>query len=119
MGAGNDLIYGGSGADTIVGGSGDDVIYANGGGDLINAGSGMDTVWLGGGAATIVLNEGEGYVTVKNFQLGETRFKGAGSGLSFADSADGVKISKGDDLLAVVPWQTASTFRENASMIFA
>ncbi|NJR62440.1 MAG: hypothetical protein HC769_28720 [Cyanobacteria bacterium CRU_2_1] len=117
--AGDDLIYGGSQMDTVLGGAGDDIIYANGSGDLINAGTGMDTVWLGAGAAAVVLNAGEGYVTVKNFQLGETQFKGAGSGLSFSDSADGVKISKGDDLLAVATWQTASTFSQNAAAIFA
>ncbi|NJR60794.1 MAG: peptidase [Cyanobacteria bacterium CRU_2_1] len=117
-GDGNDLIYGSSQADTISGGTGDDIIYANGGGDAIDSGIGMDTVWLGAGKATIALNAGEGYVTVKNFQLGMTQFTGGGTGLSFADSSDGVKISKGDDLLAIVSWQTASTFSQNASAIF-
>jgi VCBS repeat-containing protein len=118
-GDGDDLIYGGSQADTIAGGAGNDVIYANGGGDIIDSGSGLDTVWLGAGAASIALNAGEGFVTVKNFQLGKTLFTGGGTGLSFADSADGVRIAKGDDLLAVVTWQNASTFSSNASTIFA
>ena len=116
--AGDDIIYGGSQADTISGGSGDDVIYANGGGDVINAGPGLDTVWLGAGPATIALNSGIGYVTVKNFQLGATQFTGTGTGLSFEDSAEGVRISQGDDLLAVVTWQTAETFSRNAAEIF-
>jgi hypothetical protein len=116
-GNGNDLIYGGDQADVITSGNGNDTIYANGGGDTIDTGIGLDTIWLGSGTATVKLNAGEGYVTVKNFQLGVTKFTGV-SGLTYTDSADGVKISKGDDLLAIATWQTASTFSNNAAMIF-
>jgi Ca2+-binding RTX toxin-like protein len=119
-GAGNDLIYGGSQADYILGGAGDDIIYANGGGDFINSGVGSDTVWLGAGAATVVLSTGDGFDTVNNFQLADTRFQ-LGSGLSysdltFTDSANGAQISVGNDLLAVVSWNQASTFANNPSV---
>ncbi len=119
-GSGDDLIYGGSQADTILAGSGDDTVYANGGGDFIDTGSGFDTVWLGAGAATIVLSAGAGYDTIKNFQLGATQLKvNSLEGLSFADSAEGAQIFQNNALLAVVTWQTASTFNSNASTIFA
>ncbi len=118
-GGGDDLIYGGSQADYILGGSGNDTIYANGGGDYINTGTGLDTVWLGSGAATVVLETGAGYDSVKNFQLGQTTFGVSDiNSLSFADSADGVRISQSGDLLAVVSWQSASTFTNNVSNIF-
>jgi D-alanyl-D-alanine carboxypeptidase len=118
-GDGNDLIYGADQADLILGGNGDDIVYANGGGDTIDAGTGMDTVWLGNGSATILLNVGEGYTTIKNFQLGATKFKlGSVEGLTYADSSDGVKITKENDLLAVVTWQTTGTISSNTSMIF-
>jgi Ca2+-binding RTX toxin-like protein len=120
-GAGDDLIYGGSQADSIFSGSGNDTVYANGGGDFINTGSGFDTVWLGG-AATVVLEAGFGWDTINNFQLGQTTFQ-LGSGLtanslSFTDSSDGVQISAGGDLLAVVSWNQASTFEANRNSIF-
>lgn len=119
-GAGNDLIYGGSQADYILSGAGDDLIYANGGGDFINSGVGSDTVWLGAGAATVVLSTGDGFDTVNNFQLGDTSFQ-LGSGLSysdltFTDSANGAQISFGNDVLAVVSWNQASTFANNPSV---
>lgn len=136
-GAGNDTIYGNGGLDTLIGGSGDDVIYggfeadrilagagndtifANGGGDFINTGSGLDTVWLGAGAATVVLETGVGYDTVKNFQLGATKFQvGSTDNLVFADSANGAQIFQGDDLLAVIPLQLATTFSSNVTGIF-
>ncbi|NJO78000.1 MAG: M1 family peptidase [Cyanobacteria bacterium RM1_2_2] len=117
--AGDDLIYGGAQADRMVAGDGDDTIYANGGADFINSGAGLDTIWLGGGEATIVLRVGSGHDTIKNFQLGETKLQVTNaSALSFADSADGAEIFQGDDLLAVVSWQSASTFSRNISQIF-
>lgn len=117
-GSGSDTIYGGSQSDTILGGAGNDVVYANGGGDFINTESGFDTVWLGG-VATVVLEAGAGFDTIKNFQLGVTQFQvSSTSNLSFADSADGVRISQNSDLLAVVSWQTASTFSNNVGSIF-
>lgn len=119
-GSGDDLIYGGSQADTILSGDGDDTVYANGGGDFIDTGNGLDTVWLGAGAATIVLNAGTGHDTIKNFQLGATKLKAnSPEGLSFADSAEGAQIFQGNDLLAVVSWQSASTFSSNVDTIFA
>lgn len=118
-GSGDDLIYGASQADTILAGGGNDTLYANGGGDFIDTGDGFDTVWLGAGAATIVLGAGEGYDTIKNFQLGATQFKlNSLDGLSFADSADGAQIFQNNDLMAVVTWQTANTFSSNVDQIF-
>ncbi len=117
---GDDLIYGGSEADTIFGGAGNDTIYANGGGDFIDGGSGFNTIWLGGGEAKVVLSRNEGFDTINNFQLGSTQFM-VGSlrnDLSFADSANGVRISAGNDLLAVVANQTTNTFSSNISGIF-
>jgi hypothetical protein len=117
--AGDDLIYGGAQADRMVAGDGDDTIYANGGADFINSGAGLDTLWLGGGEAMIVLRVGSGHDTIKNFQLGETKLQVTNaSALSFADSADGAEIFQGEDLLAVVSWQSASTFSRNISQIF-
>lgn len=118
-GAGDDLIYGGAADDEIRGGSGNDTIYANGGADLINSGSGDDTVWLGAGAATITLSSGSGYDRIKGFELGMTKLQVSDlSELSFTDSSDGVQIQQADDLIAVVSWQTASSFSSNISQIF-
>lgn len=118
-GTGDDLIFGGAQADTILAGSGNDTIFANGGDDLINSGTGLDTIWLGAGAATVVLSQDDGYDTIKSFQLGATQFKlGSLSGLSFADSVDGAQILQNNQLLAVVSWQSASTFSANISQIF-
>jgi Peptidase family M1 domain/RTX calcium-binding nonapeptide repeat (4 copies) len=118
-GAGDDLIYGGTKADTITGGTGNDTIYGNGGKDLINSGTGLDTIWIGKNAATIALNTGTGYTTIKGFHLGATKLQiGSTDGLTFTDSADGVRISQAEDLLAVVSWQSASTFSKNVSKIF-
>ena len=117
--AGNDLIYGSGQADRIVAGTGDDVIFANGGEDFINSGTGLDTLWLGGEAVTILLRIGSGYDTIKNFQLGATKLQVTSTTtLSFADSADGAQIFQGEDLLAVISWQTASTFSSNTNEIF-
>lgn len=117
--AGDDLIYGGAQADRMVAGDGDDTIYANGGADFINSGVGLDTVWLSSGGATISLRVGDGHDTIKNFQLGDTKLQVPDtSALSFSDSADGAQIFQGEDLLAVVSWQSASTFSSNLSQIF-
>ena len=117
--AGNDLIYGSGQADRIVAGTGDDVIFANGGEDFINSGTGLDTLWLGGEAVTILLRIGSGYDTIKNFQLGATKLQVTSTTtLSFTDSADGAQIFQGEDLLAVISWQTASTFSSNTNEIF-
>jgi hypothetical protein len=84
-----------------------------------NTGVGLDVVWLGEGAATVVLGQDDGYDTIKNFQLGVTQFSvGSLSALRFADSAEGVQIFQNDELLAVVSWQSASTFSTNVSQIF-
>jgi hypothetical protein len=117
--SGDDLIYGGSQGDRIVAGDGNDTVFANAGEDFINSGAGLDTIWLGGGAATVELRTGSGYDTINNFQLGATKLQvSSTTNLSFADSADGAQIFQGDDLLAVVSWQSASTFSSNASQIF-
>jgi Ca2+-binding RTX toxin-like protein len=118
-GAGNDLIYGGSAVDKILAGAGNDTIFGNGGDDFINSGAGFDTVWLGAGAATVVLESGQGYDTIKNFQLGATQLKvGSLDNLTFDDSADGAQIFQSDTLLAVVSWQSASNLSNNARDIF-
>jgi len=121
-GDGNNLIYGGAETDIILTGSGNDTIYANGGDDFIYTGSGLDTVWLGGGSATVFLETGDGFDTINNFQLGQTRFQLdfglTANSLSFTDSADGVRISAGGDLLAVVSWNQASTFEASRDSIF-
>ncbi|NJL19933.1 MAG: hypothetical protein HC895_02510 [Leptolyngbyaceae cyanobacterium SM1_3_5] len=127
--SGDDLIYGGSTAERILGGAGNDTIYANGGNDFIDSGAGFDTVWLGGGGSATVLIRTtprsattDDFVTIKNFQLGSTRLQVSGgirsNTLTFVDSADGVQIRRGNDVLAVVAWQTASTFNDNRSLIF-
>ena len=116
---GDDLIYGGSQGDTILAGEGNDTILANGSGDLINSGMGEDTVWLGAGQATVILETGEGFDTIKNFQLGTTTFQVESTdNLSFANLAGGTGIFQGNDLLAFVSWQPANTFGENQDSIF-
>jgi Ca2+-binding RTX toxin-like protein len=116
---GDDLIYGGFQADTILAGDGNDIIFGNGGGDLINSGTGEDKVWLGAGEATVILETGEGFDIVNNFQLGATTFQvESKENLSFVDSANRAEIFQGDDLLAVVSWQSANTFSHNQDSIF-
>ncbi len=107
-GDGDDQIFGGNQADQIFGGTGDDTIYANGGADVIDSGVGLDEVWLGGSSeATVILSEGEGYDFIANFQRGSTTLKGfSAAELSLTNSSEGARISKGDDLLAVVAWNT-------------
>ncbi|MBD2608343.1 nucleoside hydrolase [Scytonema hofmannii FACHB-248] len=120
-GEGDNLIYGGSQADRIFAGSGNDTIYANGGGDFINSGAGLDTVYLGTGKATVVLEAGQGYDTINNFELGSSTFIVGNllNDLTFADESNGVRIFAGNDLLAVVSNQSASTFSSNVGGIFA
>ncbi len=119
-GSGDDLIYGGSQADVILAGEGNDTIFANGGGDFINSGAGLDTVWLGAGSATVVLETGSGYDTIKNFQLGQTKFDVVSSpaSLSFANTPSGAEIRLNGDLLAVISDVQASTLTDNLSSIF-
>jgi Ca2+-binding RTX toxin-like protein len=121
-GRGDDLIYGGSCPDHILGGEGDDIIYANGannGSDYIDSGAGNDTIWLGHGDADVVLSAGDGFDMIKNFQLGQTSLIVSDvSALSFADGANGAEIYQGNDLLATVSWQSASTFANNVNDIF-
>jgi hypothetical protein len=117
--SGDDLIYGGLQSDRIFGGTGDDTIYANGGDDLVNGGQGSDVIWLGNGAATIVLAAGDGYDTIKNFQLGMTKLQiGSTDDLTFADSAEGAQIFQNEDLLAIVSWQSAGNLSSNISQVF-
>ncbi|MCU0566668.1 MAG: hypothetical protein MUF49_08735 [Oculatellaceae cyanobacterium Prado106] len=118
--AGDDFIYGGGEGDRIFAGTGNDTIYANGGEDFINSGTGEDVIWLGGGAATIVLSAGDGFDTIKNFQLGSTTLQvGSTDDLTFADTSEGAQIFQGDDLLATVTWQSASVFSGNLEGVFA
>jgi aminopeptidase N len=117
--SGDDLIYGGLQGDRIFAGTGDDTIYANGGDDLVNGGQGSDVIWLGNGAATIVLAAGDGYDTIKNFQLGMTKLQiGSTDDLTFADSAEGAQIFQNEDLLAIVSWQSAGNLSSNISQVF-
>lgn len=102
-GAGNDQITGGSQADIIFGGDGNDTINGNGGDDIINAGRGNDTVNVGPGNAIVVLTPGDGFDTVRNVQLGSTRFAaGDFNTLTFEASGNGVNILRGGDRLAFV-----------------
>jgi hypothetical protein len=115
---GDDLIYGGSQADRILGGTGNDTIYGNGGGDTLDGGAGSDVIWLGG-AATVVLSAGEGFDTIKGFKLGETKLQVSDlETLTFGDSSEGAQIFQGDDLLAIVTWQSADELSSNGAQIF-
>jgi Ca2+-binding RTX toxin-like protein len=122
--AGNDLIYGGSEADIILGGAGNDTIFGNGGYDYINSGSGIDVLGLDLGNALVVLEAGEGYDVINNFQLGANKLMVSSlNNLSFTDiivgdTTTGVNVIQGDDLLAVVAGQNASTFSSNLAGIF-
>jgi hypothetical protein len=116
--SGDDLIYGGLQADRILGGTGNDTIYGNGGGDTLDGGAGSDVIWLGG-AATIVLSAGEGFDTIKGFKLGETKFQVSDlETLTFGDSGEGAQIFQGEDLLAIVTWQSADVLSSNVAQIF-
>jgi serralysin len=120
-GGGNDLIFGGSGSDLILGGSGNDIIYSNGGADYIDSGSGNDTVWVNS-ASTVLLGDRTGYTQINGAQVGQTKFALEGSltfgQLSFADSADGVRITASSgDLLAIVAWQQAGTIGQASNFV--
>ena len=123
--SGDDLLDGGGIENTFYGGSGNDIIFANGqsntilGGDL-TADTGNDTIWLGKGSINqIVLAPGEGHDTINNYQLGSTTFLGTDKEqLSFVDSAEGVQIIQGEDLLAVATGQSADVFTSNVDTIF-
>lgn len=116
--AGDDLIYGGLQADRILGGTGNDMIYGNGGEDVLDGGAGSDVIWFSG-AATVVLATGEGYDTLNGFKLGETKLQVSDlETLAFGDSGEGAQIFQGDDLMAIVSWQTADGLKNNASQIF-
>ncbi|NEP57787.1 MAG: calcium-binding protein [Symploca sp. SIO2G7] len=118
-GSGYDTIYGGSQADEILGGNGDDLIYANGGDDLVDGGNGNDEIWLGGGETVVLDANDSGFDTIRNFQLGQTTFVVNDiNALSFADGTNGAEIYQGGNLLAVVSWQSASTFANNVNDIF-
>jgi len=110
---GHDTIWGGSQVDQIWGSDGDDTIFSNGGQDFIDSGSGFDQIWLGGQSdATVLLSEGEGYDWIANFQMGMTSLKGFHeSELDIIDSAEGARIAKGSDLLAIVPWKTKAMLK--------
>jgi Ca2+-binding RTX toxin-like protein len=117
--AGNDLIYGSDAAERILAGTGDDIIYANGGADFIDSGSGLDQVWLGGsGNATVVLRSGDGHDTIVNYQAGATRLQvGSLLDISLTNSAEGLRISQGGDLLAVVAYQTTNSFNRSSFVL--
>ncbi|NER24241.1 MAG: calcium-binding protein [Symploca sp. SIO1C2] len=118
-GSGSDTIFGASQADRIFGGDGNDLIYANGGDDLVDGGNGNDEIWLGGGETVVLDANDSGFDTIRNFQLGQTTFVVNDlNSLNFADSSNGAEIYQGGNLLAVVSWQSASTFANNVNDIF-
>ncbi|MDC0833929.1 Alkaline phosphatase [Geitlerinema sp. FC II] len=103
-GADDDRIYGGADDDTLTGGAGDDVISGDLGNDILTGGDGVDT---------FVIAEGQGSDTIADFVAGTDEI-GLSGGLSFsdltiADSADGVTISIGEELLATVLGVTANS----------
>ncbi|MDJ0797106.1 MAG: hypothetical protein QNJ51_09760 [Calothrix sp. MO_167.B12] len=123
-GFGNDYINANGGNDRILTGAGNDTITTGSGNDFIHTGSGLDLVQLNGGNDIVVLLPGEGYDTIRNFQLGSisnprTQFKaGNPANLSFEDFGNGVNISLGSDLLAFVDNVRASTLNANLDAIF-
>ncbi|MBE9213826.1 pre-peptidase C-terminal domain-containing protein [Plectonema cf. radiosum LEGE 06105] len=120
-GFGNDLIFAAEGDNIVFGGAGDDTIYTGSGNDKIVGGFGNDIIWLGGGQDIVVLEAGKGIDTINNFQLGQTTFDVSGNlnELSIVDGANGAEISQFGELLAVVSWQSASTFIDNIDTVFA
>jgi len=119
-GSGNDLIFAAEGDNIVFGGAGDDTIYTGSGNDKIDGGLGNDIIWLGGGQDIVVLEAGKGIDTINNFQLGQTTFDISGNlnELSIVDGANGAEISQFGELLAVVSWQSASTFIDNINTVF-
>jgi uncharacterized protein len=111
-GAQTDIIYGGAGNDTINGNGGDDLIYGGLGNDtiavgqgnsVIDSGAGDDLIQLSGGMKRVVLAVGDGFDTVRNFQLGSTKFDVTSfSDLTFERSGNGVNILQNGDRLAFV-----------------
>ena len=67
---GDDKLAGGSNDDQLFGGAGRDVIYANSGSDLIVGGEDKDVLVGGAGVDTFQFNRGDGFDTIKNFELG-------------------------------------------------
>jgi hypothetical protein len=121
-GAGNDRINGGAQRDIIYGGAGNDIINGNGGDDLIYGGLGNDTISVGagnafidsgegtdviqlngGGMKIVVLSVGAGFDTIRNFQLGSTKFDVSSfDDLTLQQSGNGVNILQNSDRLAFV-----------------
>ena len=61
---GDSYLVGTSGNDRLNGGDGDDVLFGNGGGDTLSGGSGSDVYLYG---------EGDGNVTIKNYDVSANR----------------------------------------------
>jgi uncharacterized protein (TIGR03118 family) len=105
-GNGNDIIYGGSERDYLYTGAGDDLIYAGYGDDVIGAGIGNDVVRLGSGANELILDQGEGAVTVWNFNDNDSISLGAAAkktdSITTQLSGLDTQIFVGDDLLATL-----------------
>lgn len=117
-GAGNDVINGNGGNDTLLGGAGNDSISSGGGDNLINGGVGNDTIQLGSGRNIVVLEVGEGFDSIRNFQLGSTRFDVGTGALSFVKSGNGVNIFQNNDRLAFVENVSVNTLNNNQATIF-
>jgi uncharacterized protein len=102
-GAGNDIINGNGGDDLIYGGLGNDTITVGQGNSVIDSGAGDDLLQLSGGMKRVVLAVGDGFDTVRNFQLGSTKFDVTNfSDLTFQGSGNGVNILQNGDRLAFV-----------------
>ncbi|MEL6384558.1 MAG: polysaccharide lyase [Cyanobacteria bacterium J06626_18] len=70
-----DLLKGDEGDDTLIGGDGTDTLKGGDGDDLINGGLHNDAVYLGDGSDVVVLAPGNGYDSIKDFELGTDKMR--------------------------------------------
>ncbi|GAV36261.1 Hemolysin, chromosomal [Roseomonas sp. TAS13] len=99
-GPGNDALYGGLGADTVRGGPGNDYLDEGEGHSTVDGEGGDDTLVGGGGPDAFMVGRTSGDDVIKDFTAGPGMFDHLAimdglrwEDLSFADTADGVRIS--------------------------
>ncbi|MEM7243589.1 MAG: calcium-binding protein [Pseudomonadota bacterium] len=71
--------------DNIFGLAGNDILYGYNGEDVLVGGEGNDQLYGGSNADTFVFNDGDGFDTIKDFELGLDQIDLASLGITFAD----------------------------------
>lgn len=98
-GMGDDMLYGGAEADGLMGGMGNDILDEGDGHGDLNGGAGDDILIGGRGADAFMISRDSGNDIIRDFTAGPGMFDHLAingltwADLSFADTADGVRIS--------------------------